>query len=1216
MVDEVKKAMCRWCHCFCRIDVHTENEKLIKTEYDPTDPRLDTTWPPSPPCSTACPAGLDVQGYIAMIRNGQYREALNLIKYDVPLPGVIGRICNHPCEAECDRALIDEAVSICALKRFVADQVKEGEQPPKVAAREEKIAIIGSGPAGLTCAYYLARQGYQVTIFEALPVAGGMLAASIPEYRLPKDVLQKELRSITNLGVEIKTNSPINQDFTLENLFSQGYRAVFIGVGAQRSISLPIDGVKLQSVYHALSLLKDKALDKLDFDLFKGKRVVVIGGGEGGIDAARTSLRLGAKQVQLFCLECRDEMPAWEHDITDAEKEGIIINNQWGPERIIGSNGTVSEVVFKGCVSVFDAWGKFAPTYDETRKLSLFVDVVVIAIGQTPDLTFLDKNSGIDITAEGSIKVDPISLATTREGVFAGGDVQTGPATAIEAMAAGKRAGVSIDRYIKGGDLIAGRTANRGKLVHPAHVDEPKGIPRQEIPTISFKQRTNNFQEVEQAFTEEMAIKEANRCLNCGCLRRNAAREYIYHPDRLKFPLKRVGERGENKWQRITWEQALDEIADKLKELKNKYGPETLFITQGTNRTTLWTAPRFINLFGSPNLVSQGTICYGPATGVSGTMIGWPTIYRGDVTIDRDSDGKPLTRCVLVLGMVPSVAYPRLWRTLCEAMQLGTKLIVVDCRRSQDAAMADIWLQPRPGTDTALFMAMINIIIENDLYDKEFVNKWCYGFEQLKERAKEYTPEKAAEITWVPPEKIREAAIMYATNRPGIAVHGMGAEQQENSIELIQSKIILSAICGNIDAQGGDQVPGMLVGTETGPWAPGLELSSKLPLEQKLKQIGSDRFKLLTHIGRDLVWSYNKNLWAGKAPLRAYANYPLLLRAICTGEPYPIRAGISVFSNPMVDQGNSKLVYKALKSLDLYVVKDFWFTPSAQLADYVLPSSAGYERPSLEPYGVGPGLVAGEAALPAVVPGEHEYWSEYDFFYGLGVRLGQEEYWQEPTLEEFYDGRLKRHGITLREFMEKENGVFIPAEEYKKYEKMGQFATSTGKLELYSKVFEQLGYDPLPCFEEPKESPISTPEIAMEYPLMLITGGRLYGYYHSEHRQIESIRKRYPYPRLQINPETAKMLGIEDSDWVWIETLRGVIKMKALYFDGIHPQVVHGEHSWWFPEMPGHEPWLRGAWESSINVLTDDDPKRLNPRSGGWPLKQALCKVYKCQEFY
>jgi len=700
-----------------------------------------------------------------------------------------------------------------------------------------------------------------------------------------------------------------------------------------------------------------------------------------------------------------------------------------------------------------------------------------------------------------------------------------------------------------------------------------------------------------------------------GCLRLAMAQEYIYHPDRVRFPLKRIGERGANKWARITWEQALDEIADKLEGIRRKYGPESLMATQGTARTTTWTGQRFMNLFGSPNTVSQGTICYGPAAAVGAAMVGWPLQYRGDVTIESSRDGKLVTKCALFLGMTLSEAYPRLWKTVRDAKKLGTKIIVIDPRRTQTAELADIWLQLRPGTDTALLMSMINVVIERELYDKEFVSKWCYGFEKVAERAKEYPPEKAAKITWVPAKQIREAAIMYATERPGISVHGMGAEQMENSIEALQARLILAAIVGNIDVEGGDYVAGARAGIAIPLSAPGLEFSSRLSPEQKEKQIGADQFKLLSHTGRELIWSYNRNLWSGKSPLRAYANYPLVLRAILTGKPYPVRAGITIFSNPMITQANTHLVYKALKNLELYVVKDFWLTPSAQLADYVLPSAAWIERPNVEPFGVGHSLIVGEAALPAVIPGEHEYWTEYDFFRGLGIRLGQQEYWPWETLEEVYDERLKPLGMTLREFMDKKDGIYLPAKEYKKYEKMGGFATPTGKLELYSNIFEKLGYDPLPRYEEPKESPISTPELAKEYPLMLITGGRFRPYYHSEHRQIESIRKRRPYPQFQIHPETAKRLGIENGDWVWIETPRGKVRQKCLYFDGIDPRVVHGEHGWWFPELPGEEPWLGGVWESNINVLTSDDPDRCNPRSGGWALKTALCKVYKVKQY-
>jgi anaerobic selenocysteine-containing dehydrogenase len=317
-----------------------------------------------------------------------------------------------------------------------------------------------------------------------------------------------------------------------------------------------------------------------------------------------------------------------------------------------------------------------------------------------------------------------------------------------------------------------------------------------------------------------------------------------------------------------------------------------------------------------------------------------------------------------------------------------------------------------------------------------------------------------------------------------------------------------------------------------------------------------------------------------------------------------------------VTQGNSRLVYKALKSLDLYVVKDFWLTPSAELADYVLPSACWLERPDMHAAsGTDTGIMAGYPVLPAIVLGEHEYWTEYDFFCKLGRKMGQQEFWPWNNLEEARDYQLKPLGLTYMRFMEEKNGLFLPANEYRKHEKKGGFGTPTGKIELYSTILEKLGYDPLPRYDEPSESSLSRPDLAEEFPLTLINGGRVRPYFQSEHRQIDSMRKRHPNPLLQIHPQTAQKLGIDNGDWVWIETPSGRIRQKSLYFEGIDPRVVHAEHGWWFPELPGEEPWLHGVWESNVNVLTDDSSERCNKVSGGWPLRTNLCKVYKVKTF-
>jgi anaerobic selenocysteine-containing dehydrogenase len=289
-------------------------------------------------------------------------------------------------------------------------------------------------------------------------------------------------------------------------------------------------------------------------------------------------------------------------------------------------------------------------------------------------------------------------------------------------------------------------------------------------------------------------------------------------------------------------------------------------------------------------------------------------------------------------------------------------------------------------------------------------------------------------------------------------------------------------------------------------------------------------------------------------------------------------------------------------------------TPSAVLADYVLPAASWLERAFLFNYhNTTPLIIAGEQALPEVVPGEYDRRNDFDFWRGLGIRVGQEEYWPWETVEEYYDYRLEPMGITFQELVKMEKW-FPPGErEFKKYEKTG-FGTPTGKVELYSTVLESLGYDPLPRYIEPDVSPVSTPELAKDYPFILITGGRFLPYFHSEHRQVKSFRKAYPHPLVEIHPEAAQKLNIQEGDWVWIETPKGRIVQKCKYDSNLQTDVVHAQHGWWFPEMPAEEPWLRGVWISNINVIIDDDPDWLDEALGSWPYRALLCKIYKAEE--
>jgi anaerobic selenocysteine-containing dehydrogenase len=442
---------------------------------------------------------------------------------------------------------------------------------------------------------------------------------------------------------------------------------------------------------------------------------------------------------------------------------------------------------------------------------------------------------------------------------------------------------------------------------------------------------------------------------------------------------------------------------------------------------------------------------------------------------------------------------------------------------------------------------------------------------------------------------------MLGENSPFYTWNGMGTEQLQNSIQAIHARFILAAITGSMDVEGGTHVgrPGKSrTVDDTG-------MIEVLPLEQKQKQLGSDRFRFTAFSGYELISANTMRVWGkmppGEPTATASPHQPTIYRAMITGKPYPVKALMVHAHNPMLVQGNTKLIYKALKSLELSVVFDYFRTPTAELADFVLPVASWLERPDYQ------GDYAGEAALPASIPGEYDHKTDYEIWRGIGLKLGQD--WPWKNLEEVFDFCLEPVGMTFEQFLEKDRGI-TPKASYRNYEEKG-FATTTGKAELYSTILEKLGYDPLPQYEEPPETPISRPDLKEEFPLMLITGGRFRPLFHSEFRQIDSLRRLHPDPIVQVNPKTAESLGIGKGDWIWIESPRGRIKMKCQLYPGIDPLVVHCQHGWWFPELPGEEPSLHGVWESNVNVLTDDDPDHCNPISGGWPLKTAMCRIYK-----
>jgi len=476
-----------------------------------------------PPCRAACPIHVNAQGYIALISAGRYKEAFELIFEKNPFLGITGRICTRPCEKACRRGDVDSPVAIDYLKRFVCDKERNDELivPEKAEFSGKKVAIIGSGPAGLLAAYDLALMGHQPIIFEALHVAGGMLAVGIPRYRLPRDILNREIDIVKRLGVEIKTNVRIGRDLSLTDLRNRGFDSFFIAVGAHISHSLGVSGENLKGVVPATNFLQSVNLDeKVEI----GSRIAVIGGGDAAIDAARTSLRLSQKRfgdkAKVFIIYRRslEEMPAQRSEIEETEKEGIEMIFLAAPSRIIGCGDKVTGIE---CVRMKlgekDSSGRRKPILIKGSEFNLDVDMVLPAIGQKPDMSFLSKNESFGISKWGIIKADSLTLETSIPGVFAGGDAVTGPRTFIEAMAAGRKAAISIDRYLKGKDLKIGREGE-GPSDDYVEVDiqDVEPSPRAEMKTLSLNKRKTCFDEVELGLSEKQAFAESQRCLECG----------------------------------------------------------------------------------------------------------------------------------------------------------------------------------------------------------------------------------------------------------------------------------------------------------------------------------------------------------------------------------------------------------------------------------------------------------------------------------------------------------------------------------------------------------------------------------------------------------------------------------------------------------------------------------------------------------------------------
>jgi len=467
------------------------------------------------PCKFACPASIDVPKYIDLIAQGRHAEAAAVVREKVPLAAVLGHSCARPCEKVCRSREVNDAVAICALKRFAVDSTNGlSTTASKAPSTGKRVAIIGSGPAGLTGAYYLAKLGHSVTIFEAMPKLGGMMRYGVQEYRLPESVLERDLQRILQLDINVKTDTPINESLSLKKLKAQGYDAIIVAIGLQKSRILNVEGSTSPDVLGGLDLLRNVRLGK---EVKVKDHVLVVGGGSVAMDVALTALRLGAKQVDMVCLEKWEEMPAFPWEIQQAVEENVNIHNSWGPKRIlVNENQNVTSMELIRCTSVFDTDGKFDPSFDETTTKAISADMIVFAIGQAPDLKGFSDTDSLKFTKSGVLEINNFTLGTGVRGVFACGDIMKGPGSIIDAVALGRKASAAVDKYLGGTGNIDETLVQAEKPDHWLGQEQGFAFKRRaNMPQLPVERRRGNFAEVALGFDEKTAVNEAKRCLRC-----------------------------------------------------------------------------------------------------------------------------------------------------------------------------------------------------------------------------------------------------------------------------------------------------------------------------------------------------------------------------------------------------------------------------------------------------------------------------------------------------------------------------------------------------------------------------------------------------------------------------------------------------------------------------------------------------------------------------
>lgn len=697
-----------------------------------------------------------------------------------------------------------------------------------------------------------------------------------------------------------------------------------------------------------------------------------------------------------------------------------------------------------------------------------------------------------------------------------------------------------------------------------------------------LKTKTTYCQECHMKCRLEVSVQggKITKIRGANCEKGQYIKQKIESKDRVLYPMKRRGPRGSGQWERIAWDKALDIMVDRFGEIKEKHGPTSICSATGCYHKQQPAAAAFLfaDLWGIPNILSANHQCSIP--GSTANVLTCGTYNFGDRFVDYEN-----SRCILIWGGNPFATRPPHATSILHAKKQGAKIIVIDPRETQSAKNADLWMRVRPGADGALAMAMLHVIIGESLYDQEFVEKWCVGFNELKHAVEKYSPEDMEDITWVEAEQIREAARLVTTVKPSCVHARLGVDAQHiNATQTSRAIACIMALCGNLDRPGGNLLPEMetmkfkdifLLGEYTRP-----------PAEIEKLRLGAEKYPLRAGDRTQTI-------------IDPFASTPEGYRAMQRGE---MKAMYSPGNNVVVQEANSREIWQALCSLDFLVVADPFLTPTAELADLVLPPAHWMETDISFMSFRNDYNYNTLFAAPKLLSPRGESLDDREIIFRLAKRLGKKLRWS--SVREFEDWKLADLGLTYSELVSRGSLTFEYS--YQKYKQSG-FNTPSGKVELYSEKLKDYGYDPLPFHKEPPISPHSTPEIYKEYPLIMVQHRERF-FEHTEGRQIEELRRKCPDPISELNSATAESLGIREGDWIWIKTPEcpdQIITSRAKLNNAIDQRVITVQQGWWFPEEPGPE---HGCFKSNINAIISSAPP-YDPICGQYQMKAILCKV-------